>query len=245
MTDLQSDVFRMLKLLAAFLKKNVELVLTIPAFKRGLDKLELLITEITDADSGRPSITSGKAKAKNNAKEKLAKAIYNLGLGLFTYAHEHKKPEVLARVGHTKNYYFNYRDANLPLEAADLVKLTVGIEAELLDHGISAEQIAKVTTLSKIFEAAVDDLGTSEAKGTGATKSVYQLIGEAQELVRNQLNAHAEKLKEEHHEFYTQYQNASHIVEHGGKQSKKDDENKDESGDNKQTPPPDEPDKSK
>ena len=46
------------------------------------------------------------------------------------------------------------RDSNLISEAHSLVELTKGIETELVDHGLTAEEITAVTNLASGFEAA-------------------------------------------------------------------------------------------
>ena len=41
------------------------------------------------------------------------------------------------------------------------MKLTVEIEADLLDHGLSAKEIANVTTLTDEYEKSIQDVDTS------------------------------------------------------------------------------------
>ncbi len=140
---------------------------------------------------------------------------------LHTYAHEHDKPEILNRVEKSEGYFRRMRDTTLILEAQDLVKFTQGIETELADHGLTAEEIASVTELAAAFEMAMKDLGTSEAVGTSATKSVYQLMNEAKDIVDNQLNIYAEKFKTKNPDFYNQYVSASRVIASGVRYEKK------------------------
>ena len=63
--------------------------------------------------------------------------------------------------------------------------------------------------------------GTSEAEGSSATKSVYQLIGEAKDIVDNQINIHAAKFKKKDPDFYNQFLSASRIVDSGVRYEKK------------------------
>ncbi len=149
--------------------------------------------------------------------------VSQLASSLYTYAHEHDKLEILNRVDKSQTYYKRLRDTNLILEASDLVKMTQGIETELLDQGLTAEEIASVTTLSAEFETSMKELGTSEAEGSTATKSLYQLIGEAKEIVDNQLNVHAEKFKTKNPAFYNQYFSASRVIMSGARHEKKTD----------------------
>ena len=224
MTDKQENLFSMFVVLYGFLLKFPAVIASIPAFQRAVEKFGVLINEIKEVDSGRQSIKSGKSDQKSIKKDKLISAIYIVASSLYTYADENNKPEILNRVDKAESYYKRMRDTNLLMEAKDLVKLTAGIETELADQGLSSEEIAEVTTLAAEFEAAMKEVGTSEAEGTSATKSVYQLIGEAKNLFDNQINVHAEKFKNKNPEFYNQYLSASRVIDSGVRHEKKEEE---------------------
>lgn len=223
MTDKQENFFSMFTVLNGFLTSNSAVVTTIPAFQRAHQKFGQLIEEIKKVDSGRQSIKAGKSDIKSNAKNELADMVSQLASSLYTYAHEHDKPEILNRVDKSQTYYKRLRDTNLILEASDLVKMTQGIETDLLDQGLTAEEIASVTALSAEFEKSMKEMGTSEAEGSTATKSLYQLIGEAKDVVDNQLSVHAEKFKTKNPVFYNQYFSASRIIMSGTRHEKKTD----------------------
>lgn len=53
---------------------------------------------------------------------------------------------------------------------------------------------------------------------------MYQLIGEAKELIENQLDRHVEKLRSKHPEFYPQYWNARRVIYTGARHEKKEEE---------------------
>jgi hypothetical protein len=221
MTDRQSDFLKMLKVLFALFTSFSIVVESIPAFKRAVEKLGTLITDIVDADTGRPIIKSGKSKIKTALKKKFGKAVYNLANSLATYADEHNKPEIASLVEHPETYYTKMRDINLPLEANRLIQLTKGIEAELLDHGVTAEEITTLINLSREFNESMTNLRKSVAKGSSATKSVYQLIGEANSLLSNRFKRHMKRLKESNPDFYTQYTSACKVIEHSSTHEKK------------------------
>jgi hypothetical protein len=221
MTDKQENMFSMFVILYGFLSKFPDIVASIPAFKRAFEKLGALIEEIKEVDCGRESIKSGKSDLKSNRKNELASAIFIVASSLYTYADENNNLEILNRVDKTENYYKRMRDSNLILEAKELVKLTTGIETELLDQGLSAEEIAEAATLATEFENAMKEVGSSEAEGTAATKSVYELIGEAKDICDKQLNVHAAKFNKKNPEFYNQYLSASRIIDTGVRHEKK------------------------
>jgi hypothetical protein len=221
MTDKQENYFSMFILLFAFLTKFSALVNTIPAFQRAVQKLGLLIEEIKKVDSSRPTIKSGKAEVKSTSKNSLVSAVYLVASSLYTYADEKNKPEIFNRVNKSESDYKRMRDTSLILEARELIKLTVGIETDLLDHGLTAEEIASVTSLAAEYEAAMQNLGESEAEGFTATKSVYQLIGEIKNLIDNQISVHVAKFRTKNPDFYSQYLSASRIIDAGVRHEKK------------------------
>ena len=220
MNDKQENQFSTYTVLDGFLTTNSTVVTTIPAFQRAHQSFSLKLADIKRVDGGRQSIKSGKAEIKTKTKNDLAEAVYQLASSLHTYAHEHDKPEILNRVEKSEGYFRRMRDTALILEAQDLVKFTQGIETDLVEHGLSAEEIAAIPTLVTSFENAMKDLGTSEAEGTSATKSVYQLMNEAKEIVDNQLNIYAEKFKTKNPDFYNQYISASKVVNYGVRHEK-------------------------
>ena len=220
MTDKQENQFSTFTVLDGFLTTNSAVVATIPAFQRVHQSFSLKLTDIKRVDGGRQSIKAGKSEIKANAKNELAESVYQLASSLHTYAHEHNKPEILNRVEKSEAYFRRMRDTALILEAQDLVKFTLGIETELAEHGLTAEEIATIPTLVAAYETALKDLGTSGAEGTSATKSVYQLMNEAKEIVDNQLNIYAEKFKTKNPDFYNQYITASKVVNYGVRHEK-------------------------
>lgn len=224
MTDKQENLFSMFVVLYGYLTKWLSLISTIPAFKRAYDKFGPMLEEIKTVDSGRPSLKSGKSDIKTAKKNELVSAVFQVASCLFTYADENDKAEILNRTDKTENYYKRMRDVNLLLEAKDVVKLTEGLETELAEHGLTAEEIALTTTLAAEFENSMKELGGSDAEGSSATKTVYQLIGEAKAIVDNQFNVHAAKFRTKNPEFYNGYLASSKVVELGVRHEKKEEE---------------------
>ena len=221
LTDKQENLFSTCQIVDSFLSSNVTLVAQIPAFERAHLKLGGLIKTIREKDSGRQSIKAGKTEIKWNKRNELVTALFQLASGLYTYADEHKKPEILHRVDQPESYYKRMRDNILLMEAQGLLELTKGIETELADHGITAEELASCTTAANDYEAAIKDAGTSEAEGSSATKTVYQLLGEAKELIENQLDRHVEKFRTKNAEFYDKYWSARRVIDNGTRHEKK------------------------
>lgn len=221
MTDKQENLFSMFTILNGFLESNTTLIATMPAFQRAHVKFAGLLKDIQNVDSGRQSIKAGKSEIKGNKKSDLASAIFQIASALFTYADEHGKPEILNRVDNAEGFYKRMRDSNLVLEARGLVELTKGIETELVEHGLCGEEIAAVTTLANEFETAIKDLGTSEAEGSNATKTVYQLMSDAKETVDNQLDRHIEKFRKKNSDFYEKYWSVRRVIDTGTRHEKK------------------------
>ncbi|MFA6598108.1 MAG: hypothetical protein WCS69_10325 [Ignavibacteriaceae bacterium] len=221
MTDKQENLFSMFTILHGFLKTESTIVGTIPAFQRATGKLEGLIADIQDVDSGRKSIKTGKNSIKVNSKNELASAVFQVANALFTYADDKGVPEIRERVDNTENFYKKMRDTNLTSEAIDLVKLTEGKETELTEHGLTAEEIADVGLKSEAFKKNLEISGTSEGESVNATKTVYELIGEAKDLIDNQIDRFAEKFKTINPDFFTKYTTARRVLELGARSVKK------------------------
>ena len=215
MTDKQENMFSMFLVLHGYLSQNSAVVSSIPAFQKAYEKLGTLIQDIKDVDSGRKSIKAGKGDLKTKARNELSEAVYEAASALFTYADEKNLPDILERADHYETYYKKLRDTNLLSEAADIVKLTEGKEADLLEHGLTAEEIAEIGIKSDTLRNALVDLGTSSGDSINATKSVYELIGEAKDIIDKQLDRHAMRMRKSNAEFYNKYQTASRVIAAG------------------------------
>lgn len=222
MTDKQEDYFSMLIVLNALLINFITTVESIPAFKRALDLFTPLLEKIKQVDSGRGSITSGKTDIKGSVRSDLINAVTLAASALFTYAGEHNKPEILNRVDRPDSYYSRMRDSNLIMEATALLNLTKGIETDLVEHGLNADEITSLTTLADTYKKAIEEAGTSSVDGTSATANVYQLIGEAKFIVENKFDKHIKIFRKKNPEFYEKYWSARKVVETGIRHNKKD-----------------------
>jgi hypothetical protein len=220
MSDEQLDFYTMLTKVDGFLFKNITIVESIPAFNRGYLKLNPILVRIKNIDSGRESIGSGVSDIKTDTRNKLIECLIETDAGLYTYAAEHNKPEILSRVDKPNSYYKRMRDTNLILEATGLAELTKGIETELAEHGLAATDLTKLNTLSSSFEQMIKEMGTSGSEGVNATSVVYQLIGEAKDLVEKLLDKYALQVKKNNEEFYVKYMNSRNVVETGVRHGK-------------------------
>src|SRR5690606_14661468 len=146
------------------------------------EKLGSLIQDIQDVDSGRKTIKAGKSDLKAKAKNELAEAVYEAASALYTYALEKDLPDIIERTDNSETFYKKMRDTVLLNEAADVVRLTEGRETDLLQHGLTAEEIADIDVKRTTLQNAIVAMGTSTGESINATKSVYELIGEAKDL---------------------------------------------------------------
>src|SRR5690606_31661349 len=144
MTDKQENIFSMFTVLHGFLTANSAVVSTVPAFQTATEKLGSLIQDIQDVDSGRKTIKAGKSDLKAKAKNELAEAVYEAASALYTYALEKDLPDIIERTDNSETFYKKMRDTVLLNEAADVVRLTEGRETDLLQHGLTAEEIADI-----------------------------------------------------------------------------------------------------
>jgi hypothetical protein len=222
MTDKQENLFSMFTVLHGFLTQNSAVVSQVPAFQRSYEKLGTLIEDIRDVDSGRKTITAGKSDIKTKARDDLAAAVYEAASALFIYADENDLPDISDRTDYPETYYKRMRDTAMLSEAADIVKLTEGKETELADYGLTAEEIAAIGTKKDALNNAIVAMGTSTGTSVNATKSVYELIGEAKDLIDKQIDRHAVRFRSSKPEFYNMYLTASRVIDAGVRHDKED-----------------------
>jgi hypothetical protein len=215
MTDRQENLFSMFTVLYGFLTENSAVVSLVPAFQKAYEKLGSLIEDIGEVDSGRKSIKAGKGDLKTKARNELAEALYEAASALFIYGDEKDLPDITERTEYPESYYKRMRDTVMMNEAADIIKLTEGKETELQDYGLTADEITAIGTKKDALNNAMVGMGTSTGESVNATKSVYELIGEAKDLINKQIDRHAVRLRNSNPEFYNEYLSASRVIDAG------------------------------
>lgn len=215
MNKSQENFISSVKKLRDYLILKIAVVSTIPVFKISVDKLSGLITRTEDVDKGRKTTTSGTGEIVANAKQVAAWAIFHIANILFTYADEENKVELRARVDKQEYEFARMRDESLIEEGQEIIKLAETNAADLVPHGLEANDLADTKTAVEAYSKSIADSGTKGTQSVGETKSVYELIAEMKKLLTNQLDRHAKKFAEKNPDFYDGYKYNRPVVNLG------------------------------
>ncbi len=107
------------------------------------------------------------------------------------------------------------RAQELSIKAEMIYALGTANAADLLPRGVDAARLASLRTSIDNFDKSVGMQGTGLAKQVSATKSVNDLLKEADELIHEEINGLVENLREDYPDFCVQYEAARQIKDLG------------------------------
>ncbi len=209
----QSNHFSMYKKTRDLLDAEDVLVSKIPAFKRAADQLKKNIELISDIDSGKVTLTEGKADDKAQKKLQLARAVYLISSSIFTYADEGNLTDLKKSSEYSESELSHLSEPQLLTTSKALIKLVEGKEAALEDHGFRAEYVSDATAKLAAYENSISAAGTDTQKSISATKNLAAVFTETNTLLKNRCDHYADKYKEESPDFCNRYTAARRIID--------------------------------
>ncbi|MCL5031612.1 MAG: hypothetical protein M1480_21630 [Bacteroidetes bacterium] len=210
----QSAFVSKMKDLVTFFALQTVKVATITAFKEAADEMATLVVEVEKADQSRETTTSGQAKIIAAAKLTAVKAIFRIATVLSTFAYKNKKLDLCARVTKHESDFAHLSESELVKEGKEIIRLAEENQAGLPSHGLKETEIADAKAAVEGFENSLTDRGTKDTQSIGETKSVYEIIAQMKQLLKNELNIHAKKFIEDDPEFYDGYKYNATVVYH-------------------------------
>ncbi len=211
----QSNHFSMYKMTRDLLDAEDVLVSKIPAFKRAADQLKKNLTLISDVDSGKVTLSEGKADDKAEKKLKLARAIYLISSSIFTYAEEKNLTDLKKASSYTEPELSHLSEQQLLTISQAQIKLAEGKETALEDHGFRAEYVSDATAKLAAYEGSISAAGSDTEKSISATKSLAAVFTETNTLLKNRCDHYAAKYMEESPDFCNRYTAARRIIDLG------------------------------
>ena len=209
----QSNHFSMYKMTRDLLDAEDVLVSKIPAFKRAADQLKKNIALISDVDSGKVTLSEGKADDKAEKKLKLANAIYLISSSIFTYAEEENLIDLKKASSYSESELSHLSEQQLLTTSKAQIKLVEGKEAALEDHGFRAEYVSDATAKLAAYEGSISAAGSDMQKSISATKNLAAVFTETNTLLKNRCDHYADKYKEESPDFCNRYEAARRIID--------------------------------
>ena len=194
-----------------FLKSNMAIVNTIVQFVQSLLGFENAVKEINDKEEERQTVASGKTEVKHSAQKILIVKTVEVAAGLFTYAKKNNLIEI-KKLSDLKDYTLGkLKNIDLISKCDQIYKAAKSVETLLADYDVTP---ALLTDLKEKIDAYENSMGVKESsmgKRKGAGKTLPQLFKSADEILKDELDRFAEKLKDKNPSFYAEYHSVRNI----------------------------------
>ena len=213
MNDVLENKLSMYIAVAAYLKENTSIIAPVTALTEALNNFNSIIQQIKEKELLRKTSTAGKAKIKNQLKQKLVNSTLVISSAIFAYASSTKNLKLKAIADLNKRKITNSRDTAI-VGIADIIKTTAdSISAELTAYGITAPQLTELQNLKEQYDSSIGSTANSLSTKTTAGKILPTHFKQADLLLKEQLDKIMEKFSSSDKQFYTGYKNVRKIID--------------------------------
>ena len=215
MTAYHSNKLAMYTSTLGLLKSSEDRTASMPAFAASLQKFNDLVTEIKNKDKERLGKTAGKSAAKDEAEDALVTATVMVAAALTAFARKTGNTQLKEKARVKESYLRRVRSN----EQVNIAKLTYDLalaNAEgLVEFTVTPSMLADFKSRIVAYEATIEDIGTGMAARVGARTAVGDLFIQADELLKEEIDAMMELFRVKEPEMYNNYHAARVIKDIG------------------------------
>ena len=132
--------------------------------------------------------TTGNAKAKREAKERLSKIGATVCGAMRSYANDHDKPVVLSQADYSTSDLLKLRDLELQETGQALYLLANGMADELADYGIKADELNNMGTAVSNFAQLSPQVRKVKVDNKTLRKQLTEKVEEIDNMLRSKLD---------------------------------------------------------
>lgn len=206
MNKREENKYTMYNTVQAVLGDNRQIVDTVPLFAESVDEFNETLQTIGGLDNHYQSVSDGATAAKYAAKDALIDVIMQVSGPTSVYARRSKDENLLALSQSAESLYrYILRDTEL-LHRARLVASRISeLQSELEPYGVTAE---RVNALNAAIEGYAEALGGRESKAASAVAArggLSKAMDEADEILKEEIDAFMGMFKQSQPAFSDQY----------------------------------------
>lgn len=201
------------KLVVKEARNNKQTTDLIPKFAKGIDRLEVIVTELDKLKTEQEADITGIAEDKGALQEELSDYVLDVAGAVHSYAQSNKDFTLMARVNFkpTSIERMNQHDLISAAETTRTEAAKLPLEV-LAEEGISAQELAAFTKLIEDFRNIKPAPREAIIDRSSVTERVKGLFTEAQELIKGSLERLASQYKKKNPDFYLKYKAARNII---------------------------------
>lgn len=194
---------------------NPAIVATIPAFQTAAGTLNTTIAGIIATAQQEDLVTKGITVDKAEAKKTLCQLAADIAAPIVAYAAATKNNKLLKEVNYTHSDLIRTKDDQLAPRCKNIYDAAQANAAALRDYGITATTTETLLTTINNYQAKVPDPRNAAAQKATIRTNLKNLIKEADQILKLQLDKTVLGFKTSHPDFVTAYKANRVIIDPG------------------------------
>ena len=193
-------------------RNNQNTVNQIPAFARGITRLDEIINRVQYLHIQQEKDSTWVTTNKKESMNSLIDFFMEISGAMNSYALETKNNELLAKIDYNVTKVKNLNPSKLETVAGVLLETVKTIPADaMLDHGVSASEISDFEELLQKLKTVKTQPQEVSIDKVQITEEIGALLSESVDLLNNKLDKLALQFKRKDPVFYQKYKNARSI----------------------------------
>ncbi len=186
---------------------------SIPNFAKGIDALEVIVTDLDQMKIEQEKNITGIADDKSDVQEDLCDYLLDVSGAIHSYAYDKKNYTLMAKVDIKPNTVEKMLQADI-ITACESVKLEAAEVpvADLAKEGITAQDLETFAKLIDDYKKVKPTPREAIVERSTYTANIKDLFTEANHLIKNSLDRLAAQFKRKNPDFYLKYKAARNII---------------------------------
>jgi hypothetical protein len=216
MTNFHQNRFGMYLVVLIVLTKNSLIIALIPALERIVASFKQLVDEIGIDMEALDNKTTGKTSAKRQAEDDMVNAVLPLVNALYSYATDEKDVELMEKTDISATDIHEMRDAERGQYVTRLLDMVESKKAELADRNVTDANFTHARQKVAVFIDSLGSRNSSISERAGGRDVLFANFARADEMLEKHIDKLMLHFKQDHQEFYLDYQAARVVHDLGG-----------------------------
>ncbi len=215
MNDYQKAILKSHEQVVTIAKSKPEILMTIPYFEDGVNKMAEIVIEIKDLSVIQDRDLTGITEDKTDLHNEVIDSLIEISGAVHAYAGKQGNKTLQALVNY-KPSKVAHMDAHELIDACSntVVEARKIPEADLAETGITSAEITEFDSILTRLKGSTGLRRTAVIDKKDITRRIAQLFAAAADIKKNTLERLAPQFQRKAPEFYNTYKDAANVIYH-------------------------------
>lgn len=209
----QRNYVAMFMALKQFIETHRTQLETIPALATAIQQFLDLLPQIEQVNQIQLGHAKGSSDLKQKEEAEMIQATIQVAAAIFVYAQVNNRPDLQAKVNVSPTYLQELPDEELKITCLNIHSTAEKLDGNLSNFGITPEAITQLKKEIDDFAAIIAAPRSAIVTRSQATRRLKELIDQANDLLRNQLDKLMVLFEHTQPQVYNTYKAARVIVD--------------------------------